>query len=82
MCYVPQWLEAIMSDSDRAIIEHPKALFLAEDPEGNRLPNHQQWIESPAGSMWIDSQKKAILGYGPAVAKPTAARSWTQVNVR
>lgn len=71
--YVPPWLDAILSASDREIVEHPKAVFLHEDRDGNRLPNHQQWIESPAGSMWIDSQRKVIIGYGPAVTRPTRA---------
>lgn len=72
--YVPPWLDAILSASDREITEHRQAVFLMEDWDGNRLPKHQQFIESPAGSMWIDSQRKAIIGYGPAVVRPMKGR--------
>lgn len=63
--YIPPWLNAILSPQDRAIVAHPQSKALNEDQEGNRLPMHQQWIESPIGSIWIDAKAKAILGYGP-----------------
>lgn len=69
--YVPPWLNAIMSPADRAIVQHRLARFLTQDNEGNRLPAHQQWIESPVGSMWIDAKEKAILGYGPGSQRHT-----------
>lgn len=72
--YVPPWLDAIMCASDREIAEHPKAVFLHEDRDGNRLPQYQQLIESPAGSMWIDSQRRAIIGYAPPIANPVKGR--------
>jgi hypothetical protein len=72
--YLPLWLEALLTETDRAIVEHPKAVFLMEDRDRNRLPDYQQLIESPAGSMWIDSQRKAIIGYGPAVDRPVKGR--------
>lgn len=68
MPHIPSWLDAILAESDRKIIMHPNVKVLAVDNEGNRLPTHQQWIESPAGSMWIDAKKKVIVGYGPPSA--------------
>lgn len=66
--YVPPWLDKIMSESDREIAQHRRAQFLKVDPDGTRLPAHQQYIESPVGSMVIDSRQKAIIGYGPPSA--------------
>lgn len=58
---VPEWLDNVMGQRERTILHHPAARFLQEDREGNRLPDHQQWIESPAGTLWIDSVEKKIL---------------------
>lgn len=63
--YIPSWLIALCTESDLEIIQHREAMFLQVDSDGVRLPDHQQYIESPAGAMLIDSQKKAIIGYGP-----------------
>ncbi len=60
MC-VPPWLESLLGVRERSIIYHPQARTLHEDQEGNRYPSHQQWIESPLGTMLIDSQRRAIL---------------------
>ena len=65
--HVPQWLMPILGAHDREIICHPQARFLQVDQDDNRLPRHQQWIESPVGSMWVDARQKKIIGYGPAV---------------
>lgn len=59
--YVWPWLEALLGEREREIVYHPQAQCLQEDQEGNRYPPHQQWIESPAGTMLIDSQLRRIL---------------------
>ena len=59
--YVWPWLEALLGQREREIVYHPQARFLQEDQEGNRYPAHQQWIESPAGTMLIDSRLQRIL---------------------
>jgi hypothetical protein len=58
---VPAWLQALLGQREREIIYHPQARLLQEDQEGNRHPNHQQWIESPVGTMLIDSRLRRIL---------------------
>jgi hypothetical protein len=58
---VPAWLEALLGAREREILRHPQCVFLHEDQEGNRYPNHQQWIESPVGTMLIDSRRRCIL---------------------
>lgn len=60
--FVPAWLIPLMGEREKAIINHRRAKFLREDLDGNRYPDHQQWIESPVGTMLIDSKKKAIIG--------------------
>lgn len=83
--HIPEWLEPLLSQNDRDIMTHPMAVFLQEDPDGNRLPGHQQLIESPVGSMYIDSIQKAITGYGPPVPRPVRGRTEhaeTQVRAR
>lgn len=59
--FVPPWLEALLGQHERGIIYHPQARFLQEDQEGNRYPAHQQWIESPVGTMLIDSHEQRII---------------------
>lgn len=59
--FVPQWLDAMLGQREREIVYHPQARFLQEDQEGNRYPGHQQWIESPVGTMLIDSRLQRIL---------------------
>lgn len=59
--HVPPWLEALMGAREREIVYHPQARFLQEDQEGNRYPAHQQWIESPVGTMLIDGRQRRIL---------------------
>lgn len=59
--FVPAWLEALLGVRERDIIYHAQARFLQEDQEGNRYPNHQQWIESPVGTMLTDSRLRRIL---------------------
>lgn len=60
--YVPPWLTRISGDREKAILDHPQAKIFEVDNDGNRLPAHQRWIESPVGSMWIDSKMKKIIG--------------------
>lgn len=59
--YVPDWLDNLMGHRERTILHHPAAQFLQVDGDGTRLPAHQQWIESPAGTMLIDSHARKIL---------------------
>ena len=59
--HVPPWLQAQLGAREREIVYHPQARFLQEDQEGNRYPNHQQWIESPVGTLLIDSKAQRIL---------------------
>lgn len=59
--YVPPWLWELAGQREREILEHPHARTFHEDQEGNRYPAHQQWIESPAGTMLIDSRARKIL---------------------
>jgi hypothetical protein len=58
---VPAWLEAQLGHREREIIYHPQARFLKEDQEGNRCPSHQQWIESPVGTMLVDGHLRRVL---------------------
>jgi len=60
--YVPAWLESIIGVREREILQHPEGRIYQVDNDGNRLPTHQQWIESPVGTMWIDSKMKKIIG--------------------
>lgn len=59
--YTPPWLDGQMGQREREIIFHPQARFLQEDQEGNRYPAHQQWVESPVGTLLIDSRLQRIL---------------------
>jgi hypothetical protein len=59
--YVPPWLAAQLGQREREIVYHPQARFLQEDQEGNRYPAHQQWVESPVGTLLIDSHLRRIL---------------------
>lgn len=58
---IPSWLEAIMNDTERAIIQHPSVEYLMDDEEGNPLPHRNFWIRSPLGSMFLDTNKKVIV---------------------
>jgi hypothetical protein len=59
--FVWPWLDALLGQREREIIRHPQARFLQEDQEGHRYPAHQQWIESPVGTMLIDTRLRRIL---------------------
>lgn len=60
--YVPDWLQELLGAREREILYHPQVRLLHEDQEGNRYPAHQQWIESPVGTMLIDAKRQCILG--------------------
>ena len=60
--HVPAWLIPLLGEREKAILCHRDTKFLHEDLDGNRYPNHQQWIESPVGNMLIDAKKRQIIG--------------------
>ena len=59
---LPDWLVPLLGHRELEILRHPSCRFLKEDQDGNRLPDHQQWIEADVGTFWIDSQRKQIIG--------------------
>ena len=59
--HVQKWLEPLLGVRELEITYHSQARFLQEDQDGNRYPRHQQWIESPVGTILIDSRLKAII---------------------
>ena len=61
--YIPTWLVALLGVRELRILAAPDVQFLQVDNEGNRLPSHQQWIESNLeGRFWVDAQVKQIIG--------------------
>ncbi|WP_404667029.1 hypothetical protein [Roseateles asaccharophilus] len=59
--YIPEWLRSLAGPREMQILQHPHACTFQEDQEGNRYPPHQQWIESPVGTMLICSRERKIL---------------------
>lgn len=59
--YIPPWLASLAGHRELEILQHPHARTFQEDQEGNRYPAHQQWIESPVGTLLICSRERKIL---------------------
>lgn len=61
--HIPAWLEPLLGERERRIISDPKANFWQVDDDGERLPPHQQIINSKEhGQFTIDAQKRQIIG--------------------
>lgn len=59
---IPNWLAPLMGARERRIASTPGVRVLAVDRDGNRLPDSQRLIETPAGdSFQICSQRRAIV---------------------
>ena len=60
---IPDWLHDKLGEREWAIVCNPTVRVLQVDQDGNRLPPHQQLLETEDGSsFWIDSNIKQIIG--------------------
>ena len=61
---LPLWLLSLLGERELAITVASDACCVHVDVDGERLPPHQQRIESESlgASFWFDSQRRAIIG--------------------